>query len=481
MQNYNFTPENIDDINGQKSEFFSLVLEQTEDLVNLGLLSNNDFETAEKLFWTKFIQNHEEIRSDIKLTRHFIIKKKDKLMKELKTPLFMSNIYDKLMDETKNLYWKFVHTVFLVLESCHKEKNDAIINTLTGELAKLIKLEEEKVSELSELSKKSIKNKASTSGQSRLKNKKLGNNQELDISTMNDLLQKMGGQDSNNNIFDGLDMSKMAEMMKDMDMSKMGGVLGMDMSKMGDMMKGMDMSKMGDMMKGIDMSKIGEMLGGLDTSNMGGVLGGLDMSKVGEMLGGIDMSKVGEMMKDTENMENMDMSKMLNAIMPGMETKKNDALMNNLINDITSNMGNLESSEQVFEITKQLGEKYQKMIVSGEIDSSEIIGSLMGLMTDKKFTEELSKIDMSKIKPDEMVAKMMEKMSPEMLGGMTGMADGKMDLTNIGSLLSGITGMGAKSSDIKPSDIKQLELSEEQLKEMEEYYSKLSLEDPKLD
>ena len=67
MQNYNFTPENIDDINGQKSEFFLLVLEQTADLVNLGLLSNNDFETAEKLFWTKFIQNHEEIRSDIRL------------------------------------------------------------------------------------------------------------------------------------------------------------------------------------------------------------------------------------------------------------------------------------------------------------------------------------------------------------------------------------------------------------------------------
>ena len=30
------------------------------------------------------------------------------------------------------------------------------------------------------------------------------------------------------------------------------------------------------------------------------------------------------------------------------------------------------------------------MIVSGEIDSNEIIGSLMGLMTDKKFTAELS-------------------------------------------------------------------------------------------
>ena len=464
MQNYNFTPENIDDINGQKSEFFSLVLEQTEDLVNLGLLSNKDIETAEKLFWTKFIQNHEEIRSDIKLTRYFIIKKKDKLMKELKTSLFMSNIYDKLMDETKNAYWKFVHTVFLVLESSHREKNDAIINTLTSELAKLIKLEEEDVLK-QKTSELKLQSKPSTSG--RLKKKKIANTQELDMSKMNDLLKQMGGQESAN-LFEGLDMTKMSEMMKGMNMD---GEMNI-----GDMMKGLDMGKMGDMMKGIDMSKIGDMLGGLDTSNMGGVLGGMDMSKIGEMLGGIDMSKVGEMMKDSGNMENMDMGKMLNTIMPGMETKKNDVLMNDLINDITSNMGNLESSDQVFEITQKLGEKYQKMIVSGEIDSSEIIGSLMGLMSDKKFTEELSKIDMSKIKPEEMVTKMMEKMSPEMLGGMT---NGNMDLANIGSLLSGITGMGAKP-EVKQEE-KTLELSEEQLKEMEEYYSKLKIEDPELD
>ena len=446
MQNYNFTPENIDDINGQKSEFFSLVLEQTEDLVNLGLLSNNDFETADKLFWTKFIQNHEEIRSDIKLTRHFIIKKKDKLIKELKTSLFMSNIYDKFMDDTKSQYWKFVHTVFLLLESCHKEKNDAIINTLTGELAKLIKLEvvEERVETSGQESSKS-----SMSG--RLKNKKLNKKQdELDMSKINDLLG------------------------------------GMDMSKMGEMLGGMDMSKMGEMLGGMDMSKMGEMLGGMDMSKMGEMLGGMDMSKMGEMLGGMDMSKIGEMMKGIpgENgSEDMDMSKMLSTIMPGMETKKNDILMNDLIHDITSNMGNLESSDQVFEITKQLGEKYQKMIISGEIDSSEVIGSLMGLMTDKKFTEELSKIDMSKIKPEEMMSKMMENISPEMLGGLT---NGNMDLTNIGSLITGITGMAGntgmlgKTGEVK-QELEQKELTEEQLKEMEEYYSKLSLEDAKLD
>ena len=440
MQNYNFTPENIDDINGQKSEFFSLVLEQTEDLVNLGILSHNDFETAEKLFWTKFIQNHEEIRSDIKLTRHFIIKKKDKLIKELKTSLFMSNIYDKFMDDTKSEYWKFVHTVFLLLESCHKEKNDAIINTLTGELAKLIKSEE--VEEVGEVEK------VEPSGQvkmGRLKNKKSNKKQE------------------------GLDMSKIEEMLGGIDMSKMGEMLGgMDMSKMGEMLGGMDMSNMGEMMKGMDMSKMGEMLGGLD------------MSKMGEMLGGMDMSKIGEMMKGMpgENgSENMDMSKMLSTIMPGMETKKNDVLMNDLIHDITSNMGNLESSDQVFEITKQLGEKYQKMIISGEIDSNEVIGSLMGLMTDKKFTEELSKIDMSKIKPEEMVSKMMENISPEMLGGLT---NGNMDLTNIGSLITGITGMAGKTGEVK-QEVEQKELTAEQLKEMEEYYSKLNLEDAKLD
>ena len=410
MQNYNFTPENIDDINGQKSEFFSLVLEQTEDLVNLGILSHNDFETADKLFWTKFIQNHEEIRSDIKLTRHFIIKKKDKLIKELKTSLFMSNIYDKFMDDTKSQYWKFVHTVFLLLESCHNEKNDAIINTLTGELAKLIKLEvvEERVETSGQESSKS-----SMSG--RLKNKKLNKKQDE-----------------------------------------------------------------------LDMSKINDLLGGMDMSKMGEMLGGMDMSKMGEMLGGMDMSKIGEMMKGIpgENgSEDMDMSKMLSTIMPGMETKKNDILMNDLIHDITSNMGNLESSDQVFEITKQLGEKYQKMIISGEIDSSEVIGSLMGLMTDKKFTEELSKIDMSKIKPEEMMSKMMENISPEMLGGLT---NGNMDLTNIGSLITGITGMAGntgmlgKTGEVK-QELEQKELTEEQLKEMEEYYSKLSLEDAKLD
>ena len=460
MKNYNFTPENIDDINIQKSDFFALISEQSANLVDLQVLSYKDFDTAEKLFWTKFIQNHEEIRADIRLTRHFIIKKKDKLMKELKTPLFMSNIYDNLMDETKSEYWKFVHTVFLLLESCHNEKNDAIINTLTSELEKLVQKEEEVVEEVVE--EEVSKDKKVNKKIGRYKKKE---EMPFDMSKVNEMLGKIGGNS-------GLDMSKITEMMGGL----MNGSGNLDMSKMGEMMGGLGEN---NNMGGFDMSKMGEMMGGLMNS-MGGkggkesqnLLEGFDMSKMGEMMGGLMNSMGGQ----SENgAENIDMSKMLNTFMPGIENKKNDLLMNNLMNDITSKMGNLESSEQVFEITKELGEKYQNMITSGEIDSTEIIGSLMGLMTDKKFTEELSKIDMSKIKPEEMITKMIETVSPDMLGGVE---NGNLDLSNIGSLISGIT--GGVQKPVETNKLEEKELTSEQLKEMEEYYSKLEIKDEEL-
>ena len=416
MKNYNFTAENIDEINRQKSEFFSLISEQSSNLIDLQVLSYSELDNAEKLFWTKFIQNHEEIRGDIKLTRYFILRKKDKLVKELKTSLFMSNIYDNLMEETKNEYWKFVHTVFLLLESYHNEKNDAIINTLTSELEKILNKEQEQEEEQDKKEDK----KEDKKGEKKVKNRKMGRlkNKENDF-----------------------DMSKMNEMF-----GKMSG--------------GLDMSKIGEMMGGLDLSKIGEMMGGLMNNNGSE---NIDMSKIGEMMGGL-MNNNG-----SEKMENIDMGKMLNTLMPGVENKKNDVLMQDLMNDITSKMSNIESSEQVFEITTQLGEKYQNMITSGEINSSEILGSLMGLMTDKKFTEELSKIDMSKINPEEMVTKMMEKVSPEILGGVN---NENMDLSNIGSLISGITGGQKKETE----PVKEQDLTQEQLKEMEDYYSKLEIE-----
>jgi len=359
MQNYNLTPDNIDDINTRKCDFFSLLLEQSESYINLDILSESDINTSEKIFWKKFIENHEEIRKDIKLTRYFILKKKDKLVKELKGSLFMSNIYDNLTEESKNEYWKFVHSIFLLLETAHVEKNDAIINTLTSELEKLLTLEkiEEKVEE---------------------KEKNVNRRKNIKKNNLN--------------------------------------------------------------MNNLDISKIGEMMQGL--------------------------------LNGSENIEDLDMNKMLNTLMPGLESKKNSVLMSNLMDDITKTMSNLESTDQVLDVTKELGEKYQKMIVSGEIDATEIVGSLMGLVTDKKFTNELSKLDMSKINPEDMITKMMGKMSPDILEQLNG-SNNNLDLTNIGSLISGVTGM----VNTKPNEKKEdKDLTPEQIKEMEDYFSKLKIE-----
>jgi hypothetical protein len=406
IQNYNFTAENIDIINIQKSNFFSLISEQSVNLIDLEVLNYKDIDNAEKNFWTTFVENHQEIRSDIKLTRHFILKKKEKLGKELKTPLFMYNIYDNLGEDSKLEYWKFVFMAFLLFETVYNEKNDAILNTLSNELEKMVQ-EEILVKE-----KIKVKTKETTS---------VDQNKDTAEST------------------NSFDMSKIGELMS--------GVTGSSNDS-----------------GGFDMSKLGELMGGLTGSSNNG---GFDMSKLGDLMNGLNGG--------TENMSDIDMSKMLNSFMPGIDSKKNESLMKNLMDDITGTMGNLESTDQVFEITKQLGEKYQNMITSGQLDPTEIIGSLMGLMTDKNFNDELSKIDMSKINPEEMMAKMMEKVSPDMLNEVMGSVGGaeNLDLANIGSLISGVASM-SNSQNIKSEE--SVKLTPEQLEEMEDYYSNIKID-----
>ena len=389
---------------GQKSDFFSLISKENANLIDLEVLNYKDFDNAEKNFWSSFVENHNEIRSDIKLTRHFILKKKEKLIKELKSPLFMCNIYDNLLENSKLEYWKFVQTVFLLFETVHNEKNDAIINTLSSELEKMVQ------EEINSKEKVNTKEKV--------------NSKEKPVE----------------NLMDGFDMSKLGDLM--------GGLTGES---------GFDMSKLGDLMSG---------LGGSNSES------GFDMSKLGDLMQGLSGG--------SENMGDIDMGKMLNSLMPGLDNKKNESLMTNLMNDITSTMGNLESTDQVFEITKQLGEKYQKMITSGEIDPTEIVGSLMGLMTDKKFNEELTKLDMSKINPEEMVSKMMEKVSPDMLGevmGSVGSTNGNLDIANIGSLISGVTSLGnSHTSKTKLETEESVNLTAEQIQEMEDYYSNIKID-----
>jgi hypothetical protein len=113
-------------------------------------------------------------------------------------------------------------------------------------------------------------------------------------------------------------------------------------------------------------------------------------------------------------------------------------------------------------------------------------------MTDKKFTEELGKIDVSKIKPEDMMSKMMSEISPEMISQLTGGLGGNgetggLDLGNIGSLVSSVAGLaGTGSSSVQNSSTQEpeKELTPEQIRELEEYYSNINIDNssqPELD
>jgi len=429
MKEYNFSPENIDDINSQKSNFFTDLTSELANLIDLELYSYSTIDKVEKSFWKVFTSNHLEIRSNERLVRHFILMKKEKLVKELTTPLFGSDLYTNLPDKSKSSFWKFSHTMFLLFETAHENKSQAIINTLTEELEKVLKQEQEQIV-------------VNTTGD-------LANKDELTKKLHNKLGRQAksrshGANPLLNQANPSFDMSKLNSMMSS---------FGLDPSNP----ESLDPSKLMDVMS--------KLMGGLDSNSNS------DQPNPLEQLGlGSDM-------------KNLDVGNLINQFMPGMADSKNENLMSSLMEDITSTMGNLESADQVIDTTKKLGQKYQDLIVSGQVDPSEIIGSLMGLMTDKNFNEQLGKLDMSKIKPEEMVSKMMSEISPEMLSGLTG-GEGGLDLGNISSLVSSVAGLTSSGANAGTTGQDELELTADQLKELEEYYSNIQVEaepEPELD
>jgi len=356
--------------------------------------------------------------------------KKDKLSKELKTSLFGSEIYGDLSEKSKRNYWKFSHTMFLLFETSHESKSLPIINTLTEELEKLLK-EEEQADNTITFTNSSLPQKDELS--KRLRGK-IGRQAKSRSHGANPLL---------NQAHPTFDMNKLNSMMSS---------FGLDPSNP----DSLDPSKLMDVMSKLMGS------GSDDPTNPN--------SNPLEELG------LGSDMKD------LDVGNLINQFMPGMTDAKNENLMSALMEDITTTMGNLESADQVIDTTKKLGQKYQELITSGQVDPSEVIGSLMGLVTDKNFNEQLSKIDMSKIKPEEMVSKMMGEISPEMLSGLTGGGEGGLDLGNIGSLVSSVAGLTTSSSSGNSTAQEEKELTPEQLKELEEYYSNIQVESqPELD
>lgn len=190
------------------------------------------------------------------------------------------------------------------------------------------------------------------------------------------------------------------------------------------------------------------------------------------------MKEVQKVMSD-----GFDMSKLLENI-GGLEQFNNINQSTNLLRDIVEDTKEILNKdgdvvENLMDSVKNLTSKYYNKVQSGEITKDDVLSNLMGLMNNpgelKKMVEG---IDVSKL-PDPQ--KVMNKMMSEM--GNLGLPVGDiMKGLPINDMMKGL--MNGDSSDFDPSkligklmgDISNEEpLTEDQLKEMEEFYSKMTI------
>lgn len=178
-----------------------------------------------------------------------------------------------------------------------------------------------------------------------------------------------------------------------------------------------------------------------------------------------------------------DMTKLLENI-GGMDEFNNVNQNTDLLRDIVEDTKEILNKEgdvvdNLVDSIKNLTGKYYNKVQSGEITQNDVIGNLMGLMNNpgeiKKMVEG---IDITKLPDPE---KLMNKMMADM-GNLGLPLDQMMKGLPIADMMKGI--MDGNDSGFDPSkllgklmgeSVSEEPLTEEQLKEMEEYYSKMTI------
>ena len=104
-----------------------------EKLVFLDLVSK-DY-VMNETFMNQMISIHQEIRkASTNKFRYFVNMKLAKLVKDIKSPLPLSEYLGLIDNDTCYIYWKSVHQLYAILESECEDKNEPYINTLISEL-----------------------------------------------------------------------------------------------------------------------------------------------------------------------------------------------------------------------------------------------------------------------------------------------------------------------------------------------------------
>jgi hypothetical protein len=162
-------------------------------------------------------------------------------------------------------------------------------------------------------------------------------------------------------------------------------------------------------------------------------------------------------------------------------SKANTSFINDIMDDIKTNINNSEGIDDLFNSTKNIGEKYKNMFEDGKINMNDLMSSMMTIMSNpKNISETIKDIDVKKL-PD--MNSIMNKLVTEVNSNdeIKNMINSDM-LKNINfdpnnkdfNPMDIISNMMNGVSD-NATDVNETPLTEEQITEMENFYSNLNI------
>lgn len=165
-------------------------------------------------------------------------------------------------------------------------------------------------------------------------------------------------------------------------------------------------------------------------------------------------------------------------------SKANTSFINDIMADIKTNINNSDGVDDLFNSTKNIGEKYKNMFEEGKINMNDLMSSMMTIMSNpKNITETIKEINVKKL-PDmnSIMNKLVTEvnnnddiknmMNSDMLKNMN--FDPKNKDFNPMDIISNM--MSAASNNVTDvTDVTESPLTNEQITEMENFYSNLNI------
>lgn len=192
-----------------------------------------------------------------------------------------------------------------------------------------------------------------------------------------------------------------------------------------------------------------------------------------------DLEKLTSLMSDLNMIMKSQGLDLPNMMQPS-DVSLNKNILKDIIKDVKENITkNGDDLDNLIESTKEIGKKYEEKITSGELTLNELVSSMMGIMTDpNELKETFNDIDPSKLPdPEKIINKMMSQLGKDTLPA--------NETAEMSSLMNSL--INGQKADFNPmkllervvADMKNVQaeepLTDEQLKEMEEFYSKINL------